>query len=726
MRQRMLTCSICALLAVAFVAIFAAIGGAESRSQASMSEQVTSTSAAMFDRHIAKIAERDKLAPTTICSDATFLRRATIDLIGRIPTAEEYAAYMRDDAKERRARLVDRLIADPRFVDRWTVFFGDMLRIRSVGDAGQALTVFVRDSLKKDKPYDEMVKEMLLATGTPGAEPAAGFLAAEKADPLIVAGVVSQELLGVRMNCAQCHDHPFDVWSQEDYYGLAAFFSRTGYHYRIQGRVERVMTTQEPSVFWPPKSESGKDRKPMAAKWPLALRGDPAAQGPTTRPAGANSQSVFDRRNAKRAHRASEDSLEALMKETAASTPSNGGKRGSVNPGMDKDLEQEAQATTTDADRATLTRILTSPRNRYFAWNIVNRVWAEMLGRGIVEPVDDFRNDNPPSNPELLDALADEFIAGDYSVRQLVRSIAMTQAYQRERATGITVEQRHALEKRFLAASLRRVPAEALYDSIVTAGHLSDYKHPRGTHMKEVAVTIEVRKDDEMMMSEGGRSPNGDMSAKKDEEATRTRKVISAYGAESAVSIDDLLTQPAEREAATAFDMREHAMMVKQVEAYSMRTDEDKEKERNEKYERKTVIELHDLNPRFSYATEMAAPAPLEHFLRQFGQPGRTTLGDKRFTTPSMRQALILLNGQLVNEAANVGRLEPMGTLLVDDKAPIEPAINHAYLEILTRKPTADEMTKAIALVKAGETRAAGVADLRWTLLNSLEFRYLP
>ncbi|HTN76909.1 MAG TPA: DUF1549 domain-containing protein, partial [Pirellulaceae bacterium] len=168
-----------------------------------------------------------KLKAMPQVDDLVFLRRVTIDLIGRIPTEAELREFLALPAASRREQWIDRLIADDRFADRWTVFFGDMIRLRNDAPGGAALTAYVHQALVDEMPYDQMARKLIATNGRAGKTPEAGFVLGDDADPLAMASVTSQVFMGVRIGCAQCHDHPFDVWTREDFYGMAAYYGRT-------------------------------------------------------------------------------------------------------------------------------------------------------------------------------------------------------------------------------------------------------------------------------------------------------------------------------------------------------------------------------------------------------------------------------------------------------------------------------------------------------------------
>ena len=181
-------------------------------------------------------------AAMPVIDELTFLRRVYCDLVSRIPTEDEIQAFLKDASPTKRGELIDRLIADDRFVDRWTMFYADMLRLRSNADGGGAGLAWVHQAIADGMPYDEMGRRLITTNGKAGAAPEVGFVLGENADPMALAGVTSQVFMGVRIGCAQCHDHPFDVWTQEDFYGFAAYFGKTQ---RIENQFTRTIYANE-------------------------------------------------------------------------------------------------------------------------------------------------------------------------------------------------------------------------------------------------------------------------------------------------------------------------------------------------------------------------------------------------------------------------------------------------------------------------------------------------
>ncbi|MBL8849079.1 MAG: DUF1549 domain-containing protein [Planctomycetaceae bacterium] len=351
-----------------------------------------------IDRRIRRQWRRLGILPSGPADDATFLRRASLDICGTLPTPDEVAAYLLDNSPDKRAALIDRLLERPEHASYFALKWADILQNRGSGystsrqRAGTALfSAWIRDSIAANKPYDRFVSEVITASGSQNENPPAIWYRSVR-KPTEYVESVSQAFLGVRVQCAQCHHHPTERWSQSDYFGLAAAFSRVG---RKGGFADAEVPTDE-VIF---------------------LKGTGEVRHPRT---GA----VVDPR------------------------PLGG---------------PDFALTRHDDPRRSLARWMTSPENPFFARTMVNRTWAHFLGRGLVHPIDDARSTNPPSHPELLDTLAREFIDGGFDVRQLIRSITLSEAYGLESAphpgnAGDT--------QSFARFYPRRLTAEVLIDGI--------------------------------------------------------------------------------------------------------------------------------------------------------------------------------------------------------------------------------------------------------------------
>ncbi len=340
-----------------------------------------------IDRFVDQKLAKLRIEPSGLCSDEDFLRRVALDLTGKLPTATEVRDFLADTRPDRRAQRVEILLRTPEFADFWALKWADVLRVdrQALGHKrAYAYYRWIREQFAQNRPYDDMSRDLLTATGPLGEAPA-GALFKVLGQPGPTASAISQVFLGVRIECAQCHHHPFDRWSQHDYLGMHAFFTQISF--------------------------KGSNESLVAA----------GAGGASVHP--RTSEVVF-------AH--------AL---------------GTASP-----------ATQPEGDRRrVLAEWMTAPENPWFARNLANRVWAHFLGRGIVEPVDDFRLTNPPSNPELLDALAQEFVKSNFDLRQLMRTIIASRVYQSSVTPTATNRQ---ADQNFSRMLLKRLESEVLLDAV--------------------------------------------------------------------------------------------------------------------------------------------------------------------------------------------------------------------------------------------------------------------
>jgi hypothetical protein len=353
-----------------------------------------------LDRAVITKLNALKIHATPAATDAVFLRRAYLDAIGLPPTADEARAFLADSDPDKRARLVDRLVLRPEFADFWALKWADLLRNeeKTMGDKGVwVFQRWLRDQIAADVPLDLFARRIVAATGSTYRNPPASFYRTNR-DPQTAAETVGQVFLGVRLQCARCHNHPFDVWTQDDYYGLSAYFANVG-------------------------------RKIL----------DP------------------DRKDRFDGHEINGDVIIHLAGRPQMVQPRSGQMMRPTPPGGPRpDLHDDPNALDDLADW--LTR-----DNPQFARNMANRVWFHLLGRGIVEPVDDFRDSNPPANPALLDALTDEFRRNGMRLRPLVAAIMKSRVYSFGSETDATNRDD---ESNFSHALIRLNPAEVILDAV--------------------------------------------------------------------------------------------------------------------------------------------------------------------------------------------------------------------------------------------------------------------
>ncbi|MFO0978137.1 MAG: DUF1549 and DUF1553 domain-containing protein [Planctomycetaceae bacterium] len=361
-----------------------------------------------------------QIQPSDLCSDSDFLRRATLDLTGRLPTLEETQAFHADTNPAKRAALVDRLLASDDHARFWSMKWSDLLRCNSKKLTKSGVHKFRRwlyDVVKNDMPLDQFARELLTATGSTQQNPAAAYWKAAR-DEIDATETTAQLFMGVRIQCAKCHNHPFEKWTQDDYYGTAAAFNRVG-------RKETGLPDDE-MIFVKAGGEVTQPRTGKQMKVRLLLEGD-----------------------------------------------------------VDVPNDQDR--------RVVFANWLTNNSNPFFAKSLSNRIWGHVVGKGIVDPVDDFRDSNPPSNPELLNYLADELLKSGYSSRHLIRTIMNSRVYQLS-------SQRNKFnaddETYFSHATTRMLTAEQLLDAIcAVTGQQEEFSGmPGGTKAVELVDPPEGHK----------------------------------------------------------------------------------------------------------------------------------------------------------------------------------------------------------------------------------------
>ncbi len=342
------------------------------------------------DKYVFEKLKQLQILPSELCTDEEFVRRVHLDVLGELPSISESQAFLADQEPNKRARLIDALLARPEHADFWALKWSDLLRLRSSKVSAAGVPKFHRwvvKALRDNMPYDRFARELLLAGGSTFANPPANFFRTA-ADTNDCTETTSQLFLGIRIQCAKCHNHPFERWTQDNYYGIGAFFNRV-VRKPSPNTDELVVYVARAGEVTQPRT--GKQMKP----W-LPLTGD-------------------------------------------------------------ADLPGE------DDRRVKFVEWLTSANNPFFAKVEVNRIWGHLLGRGIVEPVDDFRDSNPPASAALLEALARDFVEHGFDRRHTMRMILNSRSYQLSSRKN---EFNQNDSKYFSHAKTRLLSAEQLLDAI--------------------------------------------------------------------------------------------------------------------------------------------------------------------------------------------------------------------------------------------------------------------
>ncbi len=661
--------------------------------------------------------------------DMAFLRRASVDVLGIIPTMDDIKEFQSWPEGQRRVKLIDKLLTDERYADRWMVFYSDMLRVRSGARGGRELQAWVYQCVADNVAWDKMAYELVSASGRTTQNPAVGFMLGDGADPMSMAAATSQIFLGVRLSCAQCHDHPFDDWNQMEFYEMASFFGKSRQRdVRIRQRLlyTKVDEEKEQRVLWPPEREQPPSRDPVKPRFPFELV---SYQTPPNFLARFND--IRQKEAVVESKKDEGDALDTLIDLDTKTKGLSGfdvlaeAKKASQDLKVYKDLHKESQL------RQELARMVTSPRNPYFARAFVNRIWAELNGRGFVEPLDNFSEFQALKHPQTIEYISREFIASGYDLKALIKMIMLTKTYSRGHlGTEVSPAEIELASRNFTASPVRRMIGETLYDSVVQAGYVSQQKWRAGENVRLITSQIRIPIKDEGEEEEPLEVASNDGGAAMNMNPAMMAGGGSAgagYDLESGIEIDfkKVLSDAAKTESELdSMKMQADAMLAEQER---LRMLAEQRRRRPQRYQLKTIQEKRDDNPSFTSTMRMASPAPADHFVRVFGQPSRASLGEFREQNASLRQQLMMLNGKATHEAARVGTLEPLYNMLSGPNADVDAAIKRVYLECLTREPSAEEFADAKVIVgEAGEEALNGMADLRWALLNCHEFRFLP
>lgn len=451
-----------------FLASFSLIIPTVSASAEILTEKQTLAAAARIDEFLGKDLKRADLKPTARIDDGTFLRRAYLSIIGRIPTEDEARRFLNDSSGDKRTKLIESLTASPGFDSHLFNWTADLLRVQTEQEQfGLGWHVWLRQSLAEDKPWDEIVREMLAATGHAADNPAVGYYLRDRNMQLDNFSNSMQVFLGRQIGCAQCHDHPFDDWSQLDYYQMAAFGG--GFVYRSEEAQEtrkRIASDLQPKPEPPPKGMDAKEKKNYWRKVNEQRRKQNREfyKGVNILFKDFDKNALTD--SPDRALHLPEDYQYQDAEPNEAIEPATlfGEKLDSVNP------EQRREA---------FAQWVTSGDNPYFTKVIANRLWARTFGHGLVDPVDDWKENTETAHPELLAFLETTMKEVGYDLRQFSRVLFHTELFQRE---CDPTEPEPGAKHLVRGPALQRMTAEQLYDSMIvlTRGEIDD--SPATTH----------------------------------------------------------------------------------------------------------------------------------------------------------------------------------------------------------------------------------------------------
>jgi hypothetical protein len=718
-----------------------------------------------IDQLIAAQLREKEMKPNRVASDEVFVRRAYLDLVGRIPTMEEASSFFQSEDAKKREKLVEELIGSEGYVSHQYNYWADLLRAKTsiAGNgqsvpAGMAYERWIKNAIRENKPYDEMVYELVTATGSSWENPAIGYYLRDYGMPLDNLAITTQVFLGTQIVCAQCHDHPFDDWTQMDYYHLSAFTYPivTTNNHPLQKKAFDLLEKRKGEI----PRERQQDLRRAFSEILFPVRFNNVIETP---------------RKLRLPHDYQYDDAKPKSVVQPATLM---GNEAVVSPAK----------STVDA----FGEWLTSPENPRFTQVIANRLWKKAFGIGLIEPVDDIKEYTQASNPELMKFLEDLMIGLDYDLQAFQEVIYQTSAYQRE---AVLEEPVPGEPFYFAGPILRRMSAEQIWDSIVTltvedpdkpsAGRellaerkikaveliaSSIYEQSPGEFLqnglevagiqKDLAVEIEAA---QAKVQEAREAADPDLIKQASAEAREIRRRLyqlveekvyqkelteklagiekaSLSGSESDEESSELvegLASAMESEGEGSMmsmmsgsgnygviDRLVDTLLAEQKEALA----EERAKVKNRRIKQWKIESKDDLRNyrnfakiegRMQRASDINSPAPPGHFLREFGQSDRE-LVENSSDQASVTQALAMLNGPVLGAVTS-----KYSTLARSMKGEaFKDRLDIIYLSMLSRLPTPEER----AIFREAWTSDPGtgtVSGMVWTVLNTRQFLFI-
>ncbi|MCB1225617.1 MAG: DUF1549 domain-containing protein [Verrucomicrobiales bacterium] len=711
-----------------------------------------------LDALVDKKLAAEKLQANPRASDEVFLRRVYLDIVGRIPTLKETTSFLSSQAPDKRAQLIDQLLNSDGYSQNFFNYWADLLRLKStpVGGnqslaGGTAYANYVKQCLTENKPYDAMVRELLTANGKTYENGAVGFYLRDYNMQLDNMAVTTQVFLGTQMVCAQCHNHPFDKWTQMDYYEMAA------YTYGVRSTNNARTLDSGASMY----GKSGKKRKKggVDAESRKELG---RAMTEILRPLRFN-YVVSDDRALHLPHDYAYD--DAKPKSVVEPTiPASFSQHGTTS-------KEGQNPVVAYADW------MTAPENPRFTLVIANRLWKKVMGYGVIEPVDQLTDSTVPSNPELMAALEHLMQDVNYDMKAYLRVLLNTDTYQRE-AYNKDIGMGDPFY--FTGPVVRRMSAEQIWDSMNTLIHPNPDIPNREAKLAGENLLTRVRWMDQALnalsneeltvgarkiadlqkdLADQVRKAQVDLvkaqEAKDEEGIRKAKKIVSRQRATINEAVEDIVFQMGYEkfiELAKAGKLKEQAdpdlardlqtvlkapkgnqmvfdqalNAVQRIRRDRLRAAEERLADRLRAEFNVTKETNRDFN-RYLYllehyamrAADVRSPAPVGHFLREFGQSDRE-LVENANPDATVGQALMLMNGDYLEDLLNPFTV--ISRALARAETPAQ-AVDTLYLSLMSRHATPEE-TKLLSPVIAANAKT-GKAEALWALLNTREFLFV-
>lgn len=667
-----------------------------------LTEKQAQDAATRIDSLLAADLKAANLQPTGKIDDGAFLRRAYLGIIGRIPSEEESRTFLSDTSSGKRQALVDSLVASPGFDSHLFNWMGDLLRIQTNQEQfGLGWHVWLRKSLSEDKHWDVIVREMLSSTGHAARNPAVGYYLRDRNMQLDNFSNSMQVFLGRQIGCAQCHDHPFDEWTQHEYYQMAAFGG--GFSYRSEEAKDKTRQVAEdlnPKMQEFPDTKEGKRAKREAMQ---KRNNEGQRYGKMLQPVFSdfNKNALYD--DPARALKLPEDYkyADAKPKDVIAPETLFGEKISNVSP---------------DQRRETFAKWVTSRENPYFTKVIANRLWARTFGHGLLDPVDDWNDDSKPAHPEVLAYLETAMKGTNYDLRQFSRILFRTQLFQRE---CDPTEPEPGVAHMVRGPALQRMTAEQLYDSllVLNRGQVDDSPLTANSNRWEsykASVEAILKTPSDQLVAMGKAAADAETEYReKQAEVRRIRLLLPDIKDNEERKKLAAQMREAQQIATDARRAREPVLeMAREMNMTMTMEGEDgdgggKNRRGREGNERNNAR-----------ASELPAPFNPASLVREFGGSDRTvpSSGD---TIPTVPQALALLNDPTTDIIG--GKRSELAQRISKAKTP-EEKLEAVFLRLYSRLPSSQEKEKYQPL--AGDDKS--LRDLTRAMLTSNRFIFVP
>ena len=621
-------------------------------------------------------------------SDEVFLRRVYLDIIGRIPDLQETQSFLASKSKTKRADLIDDLLDSYGRTSRQFNYWADLLRIKTRmggGISGQPYVDFVKDALAQNQPFDEFVEEMLTASGAslaPG-NGAVGYYLRDRDMPEDNMSNTVRVFLGTRLECAQCHDHPYDDWTQRQYFEMVAFTGGMSYR-NTDGNLKQLQKEFRSANI--PEKLRPKVNQFIKA---FAFGVEGGGTGLTRLPEGflgddGEDGEIVIAREMFKGQSLTEAKIPVEPKSKKRKKKKN--KRARANIRGSKDI----------GSREIYAAWLTDSENPRFATVIANRLWKQAMGIGLIEPVDIIEAGMEGSNPELMKYLAKTMIDLDFDMKQFQRAIYLSETYQ---ASAFVKDVPDVTKYSFPGPIVRRMSAEQIWDSL---------------------LVLKIPEIDVRQTVSGGRRYGGSTEMYEKVVEMSPEEIVE-YARETAENIGKGQNK-------TKNEMRKQqrakqAKFKAKINAARKKKDWAAVKELNNQ-RTKMVMRSRRKQGQFARASELASPAPAKHFLREFGQSDREVI-DNANTEPSVPQVLSMMNGMIEKSICRDRSSLLMQHALEAQSS--QECIETIFLSMLNREPTRQEINAWRSDFDTAQSRRDVnmqdvFADLIWTIANSNEF----